>query len=102
LFDFISQLFDFSVLYMLIVYYCQNLVTSGVCCVTGSNGKYWCVDKDGFISAESASAQPFYMELCGQSKCVLRASNGCYLKGEQNGIITAKSADRAVATAWEY
>jgi hypothetical protein len=69
----------------------------------GNNGKYWCVDKDGFISAESASAQPFYMELCGQSKCVLRAaSNGCYLKGEQNGIITAKSADRATATAWEY
>ncbi len=72
-------------------------------CCAGSNGKYWCVDKDSFVSAESISAQAFYMELCGQSKCVLRAaSNGCYLKGEQNGIITAKSQDRATATAWEY
>jgi fascin 1/2 len=75
---------------------------SGVYFLIGHNGKYWSVDGEGNLNADSASPQPFIMELRGQSKMAIRAPNGNYIKGEQNGIMSAKSPDLQKATMWEY
>ena len=99
---FIIKYFSHMVHKQIIAAYCMFVNNDISMLYIGNNDKYWYVDKDGFITSDSDAPYPFYMELCGQSKCVLRAGNGCYLKGEQNGIITAKSVDRATATSWEY
>lgn len=69
---------------------------------TGHNGKYWSVDNDGNITADSSEPVPFIFELRGLSRMTIRCPNGNYIVGEQNGIMTAKTSDLEKATGWEY
>ena len=66
------------------------------------NGKYWAVDSDGMINADSDSQTPFNIELYGYSKMAIKAANGSYLRAEQNGIVCAKENEIEKATLWEY
>lgn len=68
----------------------------------GHNGKYWAIDGEGNVNADSDAPQPFLLEMRKQSRFVIKAPNGNYIKGEQNGITTAKSSELAKATYWEY
>ncbi len=83
------------------MFYFQNLKTIYRSFSLGQNGKYWSVASDASINADSGEPQPFYFELCGQSRFYIRAPNGSYIKGEQNGIFSA-TADLSKATKWEY
>ena len=70
--------------------------------IAGSNGKYWSVDEEGMVNADSAEPHPFICEMRTQSRFAIKAPNGCYIKGEQNGIFCAKTAEWQKATMWEY
>lgn len=75
---------------------------SGEYFLIGHNGKYWSVDGEGNINANSGDPKPFFLELRGQSKMAIKTQQGNYIKGEQNGIMSAKSPDLQRATMWEY
>lgn len=66
------------------------------------NGKYWMVDGDGNMTADSVQPVPFIFEMRGQSRMTIKCPNGNYISGEQNGIMAAKSNDLEKATFWEY
>lgn len=71
---------------------------------SGHNGKYWSVDSEGNINADSDSndeSKRFYFQFIGQSKLLIRSQSGAYIKGEQNGIFRA-NVDISKATQWEY
>lgn len=70
--------------------------------VSGHNGKYWSVDSEGMINADSSEPKPFIFQMTRQSRFTIKAPNKNYITGEQNGIFSAKSADSAKATHWEY
>lgn len=70
--------------------------------LSSHNGKYWSVDNDGNITADSSEPVPFIFELRGLSRMTIRCPNGNYIVGEQNGIMTAKTSDLEKATGWEY
>jgi fascin 1/2 len=75
---------------------------SGEYYLKGSNGKYWSVDGEGMINADSATPHPFLCEMRAQSRFAIKAPNGKYIKGEQNGIFCANQSELSKATMWEY
>ncbi|ESO06587.1 hypothetical protein HELRODRAFT_184944 [Helobdella robusta] len=68
----------------------------------GHNGRYWSIDGEGNVNADSSEPHPFIIELRKYTKMAIKAANGCYLIGEQNGIISAKGKDVQKAVMWEY
>lgn len=70
--------------------------------LAGHNGKYWTVDGDGNVTADSVQPVPFIFEMRGQSRMTIRCPNGNYITGEQNGIMGAKTNELEKATFWEY
>ncbi len=69
--------------------------------ILGGNGKYWSVDSEGNVNADSDEGQKFYFQFIGQSKLLIRSCSGAYIKGEQNGIFRA-NVDESKATHWEF
>ena len=69
---------------------------------SGMNGKFWAVDEENNINADSDVPEAFTVQLVGQSRFKLRTADGRYIKGEQNGLFQAKSTDPNDGTDWEY
>ena len=70
--------------------------------MVGQNEKYWSVDAEGMVNADSEVKHPFIFEMRQQSRFAIKAPNGSYIKGEQNGIFSAKETELSKATLWEY
>ncbi|CAF1359661.1 unnamed protein product [Adineta steineri] len=75
----------------------------GIVYLKSSDGLYWEILNDLYVSVSSCEPSKFALELCSSySRVVIKAPNGMYLRAEQNGSIQATCQNSRQATQWEF